>query len=642
MSTDVRARHAVPAGLELWREGGDRRQCLLRADIDLGADRPLEIGPGEDDAADQALLETDRLTLVVTGPGAALERLEIQLRAGTVPVASTSPERRDERRLVPAGEGLETRDHQPFLDGAGFTSLGVFTRWPGEEAYSGVARVPLRILPAKITPEEFDRLLGELEETARGVIFDAYAKTAIGLRPGAPALLAPPEKLEHIAVVLELFGQELARISRRPAQRLTLSPRRVLIAPGEAITPETSISISEDTSLLARTAAGVLPRERVETTAERDVHLGEHAALSGFLAALAADTRELLDLIRSEVGLRLDRRRLFAAGEGGIWSEREEPRVAALRGLETRARGLLSRSRDLRRRHDFLPPEVPPLRRAPELTKRFAHVGAYAVLYRVMREYQRSRQVELDGRNVLVNAKSLPVLWEYWTALRVIDFLQRRLRYAGPPWEAAASLFQRVVGHRERFVIDLAGDRRLEFLDEGGRRVLFRYQPLYFSLSRSESRYGRLKRQAAPFEPDLAIEVFHAGDESGVPEHLILLDAKYSSRSHEDLLADLLRYRNIGDFRTGRRLARQIWALTNALKETPREPTGALWPGEGQPENLETHATADNEVFFTGAPSPALEVCGVLGLRPTGKRAGDPLDLLLARALAGLGVEMRA
>jgi hypothetical protein len=637
-------RSSLAATVELWREESERRRLFFSTPVDLGlrgdSGRRGPPPARPDEAEDYGLSETDSMTLSVKLDAPLPEGMEVRFRVGGVSVASTAPEGSVERRLVPALGALETRGHAIFLDCAGHTALSLSTRWPDEDFHTTVARWPLRVIPGKITPEELERLVEDLDSAARGVVFEAYSKAMVSLRRAAgfrPA--APPEKLERIAAILDLFGVQLARISNRPAQRLSLSPRRVLISPGDAITPETSASIAEDTSFLTRSATGVLPRERIELEAERDVSLPEHRALSGFLAAISAETREILDLLRSDIAFRLERRKLFSSSPGGILTEREEPRLAALRALEARARLLFSRSRDLRRRHEFLPADTPALRRPPEITKRFAHVGTYSVLYRAMREHHRSHLIDLGASEMLVGLKSLPDLWEYWVALRVIQCLQRRFRYAASPWETHESLFRRVVGFRDRYVLDLAGDRRLELVDEEGRRILFRYQPLYAPFSRRGALYGRLKRRGAPYEPDIAIEVYPAGvEDARIPEHIVILDAKYSSRAHEDLLDDVLRYRNIGDFRTGRRLVRQIWAVTNHLRDTggPPAPERGGWTAP-----LETLVTVDNEAFLATEAFEG-EICGVIGVRPGPGEAGDALDLLLRRALDGLGLRGRA
>ncbi|MBI4603860.1 MAG: DUF2357 domain-containing protein [Planctomycetes bacterium] len=650
MSTDP-GRSPALATIEILRGESGRLARLVRSELDLGSERGAEpagsggpYGPEaqaqkarqeqQEQQEEQGVLETDRLAVTISAPRGVLDSVEVRLAAGNVAVASTRPEGPDELRLArPAPERLELTATQIFLDCAGESWLEVLTRWSGEDEFRPVARIPLSVRAAKIDQEELERLIADLEEASRDVLFEAYAKTSVALRASdVPRRRAPAEKLERIRGLLLLFGAELARISNRPAQRLALSPRRVGVYPGEPITPETLASMAEDTTLLARTRVGVLPRERIEMAAERDVELPEHAAIAGFLARLDDEVREVASALASEVQFRKARRRIFAPGEGGIWSQREEPRIQALQGLEAKARVLLSTCRDLRRKHEFLPPDPPPLGRPPDLTKRFAHVGGYSVLYRAMREHFQGTKVDLEGGGVLVAAKSLPVLWEYWTVLKVIRFLQRRLRYAAGPWDSSASLFRRVLGPRDRYVLELAGDRRLEFLDAAGRRVLFRYQPRYWPMHRARADYGRLQRRGAPYEPDMAIEVYAAGDEAaGTPEHILVLDAKYASRSHADLLDSVARYRNIGELRTGVRLARQIWAVTNAPKAPGAESSA------GSP--LEEHVTVDNEAFLEEGFSALGEVCGVICVRPGQETGQDPLGLLLGRLFGILGVQ---
>ncbi|HVR73904.1 MAG TPA: nuclease domain-containing protein [Planctomycetota bacterium] len=644
---------------EVWREEKGTRHYFFGRDVDLRARHPAVAGAAAHEAAFDAreegeceILETDRVTFTVSTrdsfPG---DLEEVQIRCGDVVVASTRAEGPHEALLVlEGGNALEARAFQPFLDCAGLTTVGLCVRWADEDVLQAVERVAVRVVPSKITPRELEQLMTELDMVSSGVLFDAYTKTYVGLRAaGAGRAWAPAEKLERIRAVLGLLGAELARIAHRPAQRLMLSPRRVDISLGESITPETIASLGEDPSLLMRTRTGLALRERVEMMAERDVVLPEHQAISGFLAVLEVEVREIMDLIRSEIDQRLKRKRFFAPGDHGIWAEREEPKIQSLRDLEARARVLLSRSKDLRRRHDFLPAEAPPLYHPPELTKRFAHAGAYSVLYRAMREHFLEQRVDPDNRSVLVGARSLPVLWEYWVVLKVVEFLQRTLRFSVAPWESASSIYRRVIGSRDRYSLDLASERRLDFVDAEGRRILLRYQPRYWTMRRRGELFGRLRAEGAPFEPDISIEIYARGAQAeaaaarpgpggdALPEHIVILDAKYTTRRQEEVLQSILRYRNIGEFGTGRRLARHVWALTNA----PRDPDAHVIKRAGSGEDasrLEEHATVDNEAFFVSGFSAAGETCGVLCLRPEKRKAEEPLHVWLRSILEILQV----
>jgi hypothetical protein len=634
MSTDPAPTPHAAAVLEVHGFELDRERVLLAHPFHLDAGESVDLVWGEAlESEATSVSERDRVRLVVHAPPRVLDGGAVHLYLGSVPIASTHPEGPDELKLHREGPGTAaTRAARPFLDCAGAAPLVVAVGSRGDEPPRRVAAVVLRVLPSKVSSEEFERLLADLEEVSTEVLREEYARTFTGeSRPRDAGRLTPVEELERLRGTVDLFGAQLARIAHRPAQRLSLSPRRVGVSPGDAITPETVASLVEDTSFLARTQLGVLPRERIDMTAERDVLLPEHAALSGFLALLAEGVRSALDRVQREISAREARRRVFAEGSTGIWATREEPRIRALRETEGRARGLLARCREIRRRSDLLPPDVPPLLRPPELTKRFAHVGGYSVLYRAMIEHFERRDVALDP-GFYTAMPSLPVLWELWVVLKVLRFLGRRLRHAGPPGEAGtATLFRRTVGARDRLLLDLKGPRHLELASADGRRVLFRYQPRYSTIAARRGQFGRLQRRGAPYEPDMSIEIYPVGSEEGsIPEHIVILDAKYSSRSHAKVLESISRYRNIGEFRTGRRLARHVWAITSAPKGPPAAGPAA--------ERLDEHATVDNEAFFEPGFSAQADVCGVLGVRPEKERAREPLDLLLTRTFAVLGV----
>jgi hypothetical protein len=392
------------------------------------------------------------------------------------------------------------------------------------------------------------------------------------------------------------------------------------------------MALVEDTSLLTRTRSGACPRERIEMTAERDVNLPEHRALGGFLAQLHEETRELLALVDGEIRERLRRRRFFHGRSIRLWQAREEPRLAGLEEARSQASRLLTLLRELPRRHPFLPADRVPARRLPERTKRFTQDSAYSVLYRLMRDHYHDPRRNLDHESLLLEVKSLALLWEYWTVLKVVEFLQRHL-HTSAPLKSSGGIFRRLTGRRTGYLVELEKDRRLEFTDEMGKRILFRYQPHYGSLaaaarSHTPRRYGRLRRRGAPLEPDMALEIFGKSDDL-VPEQIIILDAKFSSRPHRDLIRSLLHYREIGEFGGGRRLARQIWALTCAPAEAGPGPD----PEEGRETALEKAATVDNDLFFSPDFAPEGEVCGALEIHPGQEGTEEPLEQLLRRLL---------
>src|SRR5262249_56207766 len=102
--------------------------------------------------------------------------------------------------------------------------------------------------------------------------------------------------------------------------------------------------------------------------------------------------------------------------------------------------------------------------------------------------------------------------------------------------------------------------------------------------------------------PYLSLEVYPAKATEAPPELIVVLDAKYSTLPHPQLL-DRMRskYGRIGAFDTGGILSRQVWALA---------PTAPLHPAAPSPDWARS-CSVDNlsfwsDTFDSSTPAPAL------------------------------------
>ncbi len=241
--------------------------------------------------------------------------------------------------------------------------------------------------------------------------------------------------------------------------------------------------------------------------------------------------------------------------------------------------------------------------------------------------------MRLDDAHLLVRAKALPVLYEWWCVLEVLRCLQGCLHLISPAGLGAASPFRRLGEERERLVVEFAADQAVDFRDERGRLVRLRYSPSYRPPSPGGPDYGLLGFEGER-TPDLAVEVFDAEDGGGRPPGLIVvLDAKYTSAPHRDKLEEVRwKYAKIGVFRTGAVLSRQVWAMA---------PSAAAGPAPGNPE-WASFCTVDNRGFWSEHFDLGSHVAGVVQAKPNMPAGRRPLDALLRLLLKRAGVVLKS
>src|SRR5206468_3068681 len=121
-----------------------------------------------------------------------------------------------------------------------------------------------------------------------------------------------------------------------------------------------------------------------------------------------------------------------------------------------------------------------------------------------------------------------------------------------------------------------------------------------------------------------------AGRDEGVPELIVVLDAKYSSVPHPQLLERVRgKYGRIGVFANGSVLSRQVWALAPTAPQSGVTQSLA-WANSCTVDNLSLWADA----FDTSSP-----IAGVIQSRPL-MGSPSPLESLLRWTLEREGVVM--
>lgn len=505
------------------------------------------------------------------------------------------------------------------------------------ERWKQVLSVDIYIAAGKLEQDAFEALCAEVADYSAGMLLDVYGKTFVNLelerRPGESAPVFVLQRLRH---AIDQIASSLRAIARRPAYRLKAQRVREPALADLAVNDLTLEEVCEDPSLAVPLEEDrLLFRERVHEQASPSFDLPENRIISGFLHFLALQVRDLRRRMEHEVGMREERRdyrhRRRADGGKTWWESEDLPRIEELNNLLRIVDGM---GRELAQLQGspFLPPALP-LRHVPSSTPLWRYHKAYSSAFRTIHNHFQAFRVQVDDKHLVMRARSLPVLYEWWCLLEVLRCLRSCLRYAQAEDFGPDSPFRRLAEERDRFVLEFQPDQSIDFEDAHGRLVRVRYVPSYrgMAMARGAS-YGFLA-EFRERTPDIALEIFPAADMSGgPPELIIILDAKYSSEAHYVKLDEVYRkYGKIGIFQTGKVLSRQVWAMTTM----PAAQTGTA--REGLPE-WAAYCTVDNIGFWSDDFDMSSIAGGVVQARPKMLAGRPPLDSLLRLLLKRAGV----
>ena len=559
--------------------------------------------------------------------------LEAEVRIGGVLVASTRHQDRPEFLIAPAawedGVPRYSCSGQLLKDWVGQTDLTVDVgTGPNRRRVLFVENVA--VSAAKLTQEMYAALCADIAAFSASLLLDVYGKTYLGLEAELqPGELAPMAVLRRVRQSVDQMTAAIRDIARRPALRLRARLVREPAIAEQSINEMTLQEVCVDPTLAVRVGRGVRFREQIREAAAPHFDIMENRVLTGFLGFLRLQITDLKGRALREMRSREANRRYRDRrdGDGPSWWQREdEPRLRELANvLETLS--VLDAEVIRLTRQPFLP-YSPPLREAPRATPLFRSHRAYAVAFQTIVSHFRAYRVELDGAHMLARARSLPVLYEWWCFLQVLKILQSALTMAESPGDSADSPFRRLGAERDRFVIDFMTDQWTDFHDRTGRLVRLRYVPLYRSRAYDLAQgYGLLGPETEA-TPDLTLEIYPAGADDVPPETMIVLDAKYSTSSHAQLIERVRnKYGRIGLFATGEILSRQVWALT------PTEPHSApLYALEWS-----RYCSVDNLSFWSDTFDATAPVAGAILTRPLLSEP-SPLESLLRWLLSREGL----
>jgi hypothetical protein len=182
-------------------------------------------------------------------------------------------------------------------------------------------------------------------------------------------------------------------------------------------------------------------------------------------------------------------------------------------------------------------------------------------------------------------AKSTARMYEQWVFLQLVS----AFRAAGLRTESADRIV-RPAGW-QRFSVDLERGARVSFrVPDSPLSLVIRYEPWIFPRESARDRRETIYRGrsgAAPWSPDVLIEVLAPGDHNAIaPEVLyaIVVDAKYSRTIGDSQWAEARRYLEIKSTRTDRQVVHQVWLAYP-------DPTGEIAPYDTDVEWNESRLT---------------------------------------------------
>lgn len=573
---------------------------------------------------------------------------DVRIVIGNFVVASSRDQDRSDFNVRLSSEG---QDEQEYY----FCSGRLLRDWVGETRFQLEVRrhedaedtewctvldAELSIAAGKLEQQAFETLCAEIADYSADLLLDVYGKTFVNLqlerRPGDQA---PVLALQRIRQVIDQIEISLRAIARRPAYRLKSRKVREPVVADQAVTDLTLEETCIDPTLAVSLPDGQIRfREHVREEAIPNYDLLENRIIAGFLEFLAQQIHDLQIRIESEIGMREERRvyrHRRSTGGGKTWWESEDlPRIQELTNLLDHIAVMGRDLKDLQR-SPFLPRTLVALRQVPQSTPLFRSHKAYSNVFNIICNHYQAFRVQIDDKHLVMQARSLPVLYEWWCLLDVMRCLRNCLTISQTDDPGPQSPFRRLQQDRDRFVVDLGENQQVDFKDETGNTVRLRYVPLYQGWRDAKSGYGLLGDERER-TPDIALEIYLGDAWDRPPDLLIVLDAKYSSEAHRVKLDEVKRkYGKIGIFETGKVLSQQVWAMTPA-------PAGKMeMPHRNLPE-WSQFCTVDNIGFWSEHFDITQAVAGVVQAKPKMPAGRTPLDSLLRLLLKRAGLTLKA
>ncbi len=403
----------------------------------------------------------------------------------------------------------------------------------------------LRVAPRKIDQEHYQRLLNDIQRSARSLAYSLSGASSEGaalLRDHRPA----NEQLDAYYAIfegqLEGFVRAVRRIGSRPREQLrrgdeTIPFGRASNLDSDALArvargtfDETPAGVADELQTALRPEGGLLPRNVVVARARASYDTYEHRLLKHLLVLLTRRARHIGDLAEHE-----QRRALSSASSTG-----SNTRLARLGQIVQGCADAIGALRELAGLA-FLA-DVQPLSAFRGATPLLQRDPQYREIYRMWQALRQETFLSFDSPLFSIPIADLPRLYESWCALQIAEAL---LSLGGEVREQRLITAQPAEDERALFVsLNLVEDVPLLVLAQEDTVLCLRYQPRYRpsrSRSRLPSEVYSLDRHTRV--PDLAIEILRDGQ----PPQVLVFDAKYRLDADgrgvpQDALADAYAY----------------------------------------------------------------------------------------------------
>ena len=307
-------------------------------------------------------------------------------------------------------------------DWIGQTQIRVLRSEDGD-VWETVFEAELYVAPKKIGQDEFEDLCQRIADESASLLLDIYSKTFVGLQPerrlGESGPIAAIDRLAHTCHQLKTA---LRGIAKRPAFRLAPTSYTAPRLGVDAVTQEQLEAVSLNPNLVRKSGRRVQFIESVHQDSSRRFDLAENITISEFINFLALQARDLLRRIHREIELRKERRmtrhRVLADGKKSMWERVDQPRIRVLERLNKRLQKIEA---DVGRLRKYEPVSTTRcLAHVPKSTPLFLKSSSYRSAFKTIRGHLTSYRVSLDDQNLLVKAKNISTLFEWWCLLEVI------------------------------------------------------------------------------------------------------------------------------------------------------------------------------------------------------------------------------
>jgi hypothetical protein len=431
------------------------------------------------------------------------------------------------------------------------------------------ARLPVHVVPTKLSAARYEGMLAQLRGLAAGLIFDLASKMlrSVGFAASRGHISTRSNQIElrRVEQLWEEIAPALQSIADNPARQMGLTWQWRSSWGGERLRPASLARLAQ-TGTDPRRRETPRPFRLLRGQLTETARTLEHRVLLAMLHFLEERVRDCRDSIaRHQRGLEADMPwRDRAPGPGpSLYTTEDMPRLRRLAAAHDKAGNLLGRIRAAQQAGPWVGLE-PSFGLAD--TPIFQHVEPYRRCLQNFRQYLHSALVILED-GFEERLKSTSRLYEQWVFFQ----LAAALRRAGLVCDNMDGVFSR--SRRFCFTLDVDRGARLLFPLAAGRTLSLRYEPWILPLETAQQQGETLfhgRREANAWSPDIVLELLEAdgGELPASVSYLVVVDAKYARSIRPDHWEQTGKYLRIRATRT------------------PREPVGMqLWlvyPGEGQ------------------------------------------------------------